>query len=47
MGLLEGTCHVFPKMDGSNMCAYTEDGEVRTMSRNRPLDGTEPFAKFI
>ena len=25
-GLLEGRCHVFPKMDGSNMCAYLEDG---------------------
>ena len=27
-GLLDGVCHIFPKMDGSNMCAYTEDGEV-------------------
>ena len=34
-GLLDGVCHIFPKMDGSNMCAYTEDGEVRTMSRNK------------
>lgn len=46
-GLLDGTCHVFPKMDGSNMCAYTEDGIIRTMSRNRTLEGMEPFAVFV
>ena len=46
-GLLDGVCHVFPKMDGSNMCAYTEDGEVRTMSRNREIRSPEPFAVFV
>ena len=46
-GLLDGVCHIFPKMDGSNMCAYSEDGEVRTMSRNREIHPPEPFAEFI
>lgn len=46
-GLLNGTCHVFPKMDGSNMCAYSEDGEIRTMSRNRVIEPPEPFAVFV
>lgn len=46
-GLLDGPCHVFPKMDGSNMCAYLEDGIVRCQSRNRVLDGTEPFAIHV
>ena len=46
-GLLDGTCHVFPKMDGANMCAYSEYGNVYTMSRNRTLDEGEPFAKFV
>lgn len=46
-GLLDGVCHVFPKMDGSNMCAYTEDGEVHTMSRNREIAPPEPFASFV
>ncbi len=45
-GLLDGTCHVFPKMDGSNMCVYSEDGVLRTMSRNVALNGREPFARF-
>ena len=46
VGLLDGICHVFPKMDGSNMCAYTEDGEVCTMSRNKVILPPEPFAVF-
>lgn len=46
-GLLDGVCHIFPKMDGSNMCAYTEDGEVRTMSRNKEIQPPEPFATFV
>ena len=46
-GLLDGVCHIFPKMDGSNMCAYSEDGEVRTMSRNKEIHPPEPFAEFI
>ena len=33
-GLTDGVCYIFPKMDGSNMCAYTEDGEIRCRSRN-------------
>ena len=46
-GLLDGVCHIFPKMDGSNMCAYSEDGEVRTMSRNKEIQSPEPFAVFV
>lgn len=46
-GLLDGVCHVFPKMDGSNMCAYSEDGEIRTMSRNKEITPPEPFAVFV
>ncbi len=45
-GLLEGTCHVFPKLDGSNMCAYLEDGEMHTMSRNQEISEPAPFAVY-
>lgn len=45
-GLLDGVCHVFPKMDGSNMCAYSENGEMHTMSRNKEIQRPEPFAEF-
>ena len=30
-GLTDGVCYIFPKMDGSNMCAYTEDGETHAV----------------
>ncbi len=46
-GLLEGVCHVFPKLDGSNMCAYLEDGEVHTMSRNLEISNEEPFVRYV
>ncbi len=46
-GLLDGVCHVFPKLDGSNMCAYLEDGDVHTMSRNLEISNDEPFVKYV
>ena len=46
-GLTDGVCYIFPKMDGSNMCAYTEDGEIRCMSRNCILDGDHPFTRYV
>lgn len=46
-GLLKGTCHIFTKLDGSNMCAYLEDGQVRTQSRNQPIFPGAPFADFV
>lgn len=46
-GLLDGKCSIFPKMDGSNMGVYSEDGEMRMMSRNKEITYTEePFAVF-
>lgn len=45
-GLTEGICHIFPKMDGSNNCAYSEDGELRTMSRNKETFPPGGFPEF-
>ena len=45
-GLTEGICHIFPKMDGANTCAYSEDGELRTMSRNRETFPPDEFPVF-
>lgn len=46
-GLLDGKCSIFPKMDGSNMGVYSEDGKMRMMSRNVDItDSEEPFAVF-
>lgn len=36
-GILDGTCYIFPKIDGTNGCVWYEDGEIRAGSRNREL----------
>lgn len=37
-GILDGTCYVFPKLDGTNTSVYLNDnGEVEVASRNRVL----------
>lgn len=46
-GIGNGTCYVFPKLDGANTCAYVEDGEIKCGSRNRPLDGTTDFDAYV
>lgn len=46
-GLLDGKCHIFPKLDGSNCGVYTEDGEIRFMSRNCVLDKDHPFSRYV
>ncbi|MCQ2084526.1 MAG: RNA ligase family protein [archaeon] len=46
-GLLDGTCYIFPKLDGSNCGAYTEEGQIRFMSRNCVLDDQHPFSKYV
>lgn len=38
-GILDGTCYVFPKLDGTNTSVYLNDaGEVEVASRNRVLN---------
>jgi len=49
-GLLDGTCHVFPKIDGTNSSVWLEDGEVRCASRRRvitPEDDNAGFAAWV
>lgn len=38
-GIEIGECYVFPKIDGTNGCAWMEDGEIHFASRRRELDG--------
>ena len=45
-GLLEGTCYVFPKLDGANAHIWWEDGEMKTGSRNRKLGGVNGLQGF-
>nr|BCY04667.1 hypothetical protein [Abalone asfa-like virus] len=37
-GILKGTVHVFPKLDGSNCKVWLEDGIIHAGSRNREVD---------
>lgn len=37
-GILDGTCYIFPKLDGTNTSVYLNDaGEIEVASRNRVL----------
>jgi hypothetical protein len=36
-GLLDGICHIFPKLDGTNACVWVENEKVVCGSRNRVL----------
>jgi len=35
--ILEGTCFIFPKIDGTNASVWQEDGQIKAGSRNREL----------
>lgn len=37
VGLLNGECYVFPKVDGTNASVWLDDGEIKAGSRNREL----------
>jgi len=37
-GIDEGTCYIFPKIDGTNGVIYFQDGKIKFGSRRNPLD---------
>lgn len=45
-GIEIGTCHVFPKIDGTNASVWFEGGEVHAGSRNRELSAKSDNAGF-
>ena len=45
-GIHLGTCHVFPKIDGTNGSVWNEDGEIKAGSRNRELSIDNDNAGF-
>lgn len=45
-GLLDGTCYVFPKLDGTNAQAWFEDGQMHYGSRNRDITEGSDNAGF-
>lgn len=36
-GILDGTCYIMPKIDGTNGCLYLDNGEVKAGSRRKEL----------
>lgn len=46
-GILEGTCHVFYKIDGTNASVWWQDGDIRCGSRNRELSLDNDNAGFM
>ena len=36
-GILDGTCYIYPKIDGTNSVVWLEDGEIHAGSRKREL----------
>lgn len=50
-GILDGTCYVFPKLDGTNTSVYlNDDGNVEVASRNRVLsihDDNQGVCNFV
>ena len=45
-GLLDGICHVFPKIDGTNGCVWAEDGQIQYGSRKRWLQESQDNQGF-
>lgn len=45
-GIEIGTCHVFPKIDGTNASVWLQDGVVHAGSRNRELSAESDNAGF-
>ena len=45
-GIENGTCHVFPKIDGTNSQLWMEDGILKAGSRNRTLEIDNDNAGF-
>lgn len=47
-GILNGVCHIFPKLDGSNCCVWADsEGNIHCGSRNRELQLTKDNAGFM
>lgn len=46
IGITEGICHIFPKLDGTNAQVWLEDGKVCAGSRNRELSESKDNAGF-
>jgi len=47
IGLLEGTCHIFPKIDGTNASIWSEDSVINAGSRKRHLSSGSDNAGFL
>ena len=45
-GILNGTCYISPKLDGTNALVWSKNGEVRAGSRTRELSATSDNAGF-
>lgn len=45
-GLLEGTCYIFPKLDGTNASVWEHDSKICTGSRKRELSTEHDNAGF-
>ena len=46
-GIEHGTCHIFPKLDGTNSSIWMEDGEIQAGSRTRHLSLDHDNAGFL
>ena len=46
-GILDGTVHIFPKIDGTNASVWMEDGVLCLGSRNRQLSLDSDNARFM
>jgi len=45
-GLLQGTCYVFPKIDGANASVWQVDGEIKAASRRHEVSLENDYAGF-
>lgn len=45
-GILNGTCYISPKLDGTNAVVWCDDGEICAGSRNRKLSAVSDNANF-
>lgn len=46
-GIEEGTCHIFPKLDGTNASVWMDKGELQFGSRNRHISLEKDNAGFM